>query len=561
MRPTPPVDRYQRRLDLELTYIDEIDGAAKWLIEVAKICRQIEDIPHIIRGSAGSSLTTYLLGISDIDPIRWDIDVERFLNPLRDDLPDVDLDFPYHLREEVYRRVEEMYPGRVARLSTHIRFRNKSALREAVKRLGYRKRLPRKYDLSEILPGEEGTALELAAELKDTVRGVAKHVGGIVIFDGDIPKKLRIKNKDKQIRLDKHEVEEARHFKLDILSSRALAQFVEVTDKPLSQYPEEHTGVAELFSGARSLGITQTESPAFRKLCRAIRPKTLNELIMCFALIRPAAAWVSHRAMFYDEWHKTREQGDYLVFEDDCNVAIATLAQVPLSQADAIRRWFAKADHKRMEAFSNAVRERQGAKDVLDDLRCYNGFSFCKSHAVSYGRLAWALGQLKVDKPMEFWHATLNHAMSMYRYWVHVQEAKMAGWEILEGKRPWKASGDTLYSEGAYHPLVADKPSSELKRVGFWTPPDFFPDCGDTFHENHIHFRGLIATGRIYKHPRSEKAMTFITLGTGNGTYRDLVIEGAVDTKDFHVIEGHGEVEVSYGSPWVDVTAYKMESL
>jgi len=558
VRELPADEVYQRRLDVELGYIDRIEGAARWLREIALICRAIGDVPHTVRGSAGSSLVTWLLGISSIDPVRWAISPERFLNPLRDDLPDVDLDFPYHRREEVYRIIEKMYPGRVARISTHVRYRDRSALREALRRAGYRRRIPRHFDLSSLAPGDEEAVLEMAAELKGTVRTVAKHVGGVVIFDGKVPPEFSIEGEEARVRLDKHEVKENRFFKLDVLSSRALAQLCEVSDRAIEDYPEDHAGAAAIFETASTLGITQCESPAFRKLCRAIRPRQLTDVIMCFALIRPAAAWVSHRAMFHEEWRRTRTGGRHLIYEDDATAAVAALAQISLPEADRVRRWFARRDLDRMRSFAGSVADRPGAGRVLEDLSCYNGFSFCKSHAVSYGRLAWALAQLKHERPMDFWRATLDHAMSTYRTWVHVQEAKRAGWEILEGRRPWRSDGSTLYNDGACRPLVPDEPAAELRRCGFWTTPGFFPDCGETWRGDSVTFAGLVATSRIYKHPRSERAMTFVTVGTGDGRYRDVVLEGAVETDDFHLVVGRGVRETQFGSTTIRASRHRL---
>ena len=104
-----------------------------------KICDIIDltqDLQHMTRGSAGSSLICYLLGITDVDPIKWNIPVARFMNPMREDLPDVDIDFEHHQQGEVMQRIFKKWPGKTARLSNYVMYREKSAKKEAAKRLG-----------------------------------------------------------------------------------------------------------------------------------------------------------------------------------------------------------------------------------------------------------------------------------------------------------------------------------------------------------------------------------------------------------------------------------------
>jgi error-prone DNA polymerase len=98
------------------------------------------------RGSAGSSLVCYLMAITDVDPIEWRIPLARFLNPLRDDLPDVDIDVPHHRQELAMQRIFDAWPGRTARISNYVMYKERSARREAAKRLGAKGRLPRDID-------------------------------------------------------------------------------------------------------------------------------------------------------------------------------------------------------------------------------------------------------------------------------------------------------------------------------------------------------------------------------------------------------------------------------
>jgi hypothetical protein len=141
----------------------------------------IEDIPHIIRGSAGSSLVCYLTKITNIDPIKENICLARFLHELRDSMPDVDFDFPYNLRDKVFNRINKNFPDKMARISNHIMFREKSALRKAIKEVDTNKTISQKsiknfnnLKLNEDLKNE---IIEKKNELLNTFRCFSIHCG------------------------------------------------------------------------------------------------------------------------------------------------------------------------------------------------------------------------------------------------------------------------------------------------------------------------------------------------------------------------------------------------
>ena len=133
-RPLPDQPEYLERLEQELEIIDQQNFAPHFL-RVLEILDLTQDLPHITRGSAGSSLTCYLLGITDVDPVEHSIPLARFLNPLRDDLPDIDVDFGQKFHKEVLNRIYAHWPGRAARLSNYVKYRERSAKKEALKRV------------------------------------------------------------------------------------------------------------------------------------------------------------------------------------------------------------------------------------------------------------------------------------------------------------------------------------------------------------------------------------------------------------------------------------------
>ena len=259
-RPIPEGKIYQDRLAEEFELILN-QRFTQYFLQICDILDLTKDIPHMTRGSAGSSLVCYLLGITDVDPIKWNIPVARFMNPLRDDLPDVDIDFPHHKQEEVMNRIFKKWPGKSARLSNYVLYKDKSARREAAKRLGVKGNLPRNFKYEDLgIDAKEARRIE--NKLKGKKRCISKHCGGILMFTRQLPKSLI--SQDNQILLDKNEVEDLEHLKVDVLANRGLSQLVEIDSRPLTEYPEWDEKTSDLLCRGDVLGVTQAESPAMR---------------------------------------------------------------------------------------------------------------------------------------------------------------------------------------------------------------------------------------------------------------------------------------------------------
>ena len=164
IRPLPPGTNYSNRLEQELELIVQLNFA-KHFLRVREILDLTRDIPHITRGSAGSSLICWMMGISDVDPIAENIPLSRFMNPKRDDLPDIDLDFPHWQQEEVMNRIYRRWPGQSARVSNYVTYKEKSARREAAKRLGASGKLDRNFTFEQVVPDYVDDAERLANKL------------------------------------------------------------------------------------------------------------------------------------------------------------------------------------------------------------------------------------------------------------------------------------------------------------------------------------------------------------------------------------------------------------
>ena len=297
-RKIPNHDEYYIRLIQEFGLLI-MKKFAKYIINILEIMDLIEDIPHIIRGSAGSSLVCYLTKITNIDPIKENICLARFLHELRDSMPDIDFDFPYNLRDEIFERINKHFPERMARISNHLMYREKSALRKAIKEVDKNKTIKyadiKKYNRLRIDNDLKKDIEEKKNELLDTFRCFSLHCGGIIIFENEVPEEIYLKQAKiddsniKQIKYNKDDTEKNGLFKIDILSNRGLAQLFDISKLDIEDYPRNDLNIFKILSKGKNIGITFAESPAMRKLFVSMKPQCLDDIAKALALVRPMA--------------------------------------------------------------------------------------------------------------------------------------------------------------------------------------------------------------------------------------------------------------------------------
>ena len=531
IRNLPDDKRYEDRLAEELDIIAKL-GFAKHFLRVVEILNLTQDIPHITRGSAGSSLICWLLGISDVDPIAEHIPLSRFMNPKREDLPDIDLDFPHWKQETVMNRIFKKWAGQSARVSNYVTYKEKSARREAAKRLGAKGKLKRNFKFEEVVPEFVEDAERLSSKLMGKKRCISKHCGGILIFDTKVPKSLI--NGENQILLDKYETEDLEHFKIDILANRGLSQLWEISNKNLLDYPETDEATSELLCEGDVLGVTQAESPAMKRLFRAIKPKSRSDCVLGTALIRPVATQGRRKASFFQDWSKDGFENT-IVFEDDAIELISEILGCDQYEADMWRRAFAKKNEEKIFQFMNLVGDHPKKDDVFLALRELSGFGLCRAHAINLGRLIWALAYEKAHNKENFWKSALKHCKGSYSRWVYWQEAKLAGAVPSIGQ-----GGE-----------VAD-----LITTGKWRSERFIPVCTEIRKPGHVEFCGLVANYRVFK-SKPKEYITFVTLGTGNGRYLDVVVPHAISFHDQPILWGFGKLGYKDNSEYVTVKKHK----
>jgi error-prone DNA polymerase len=560
IREIPNSQKYVDRLAEELELITEQRFTPHFL-RVLEVLELTKDIPHITRGSAGSSLVCWLLGITDVDPVAHSIPLARFINPLRDDLPDIDIDFPHNKHKIVLERIYAHWPGRAARLSNYVKYKEKSATKEAVKRItGIKGRILNQHDPDKLISKDQKKEyLSLKRRLIGKKRCISKHPGGVVVFDQPPAKSLI--RADHQILLDKNEVEDLALLKIDVLSNRGLAQLLDCQGSHPTEYPEHCDDTVDNLARGRTIGVVQGESPVMRRTLMSIKPTCKDDLIIATALIRPAAVTGRTKGTFFREFigHNKMpgelKYKDGLIFDEDAISLISKELGCDDFHADMYRRGFIKKNEEMMWDFLSRIGDHRYKSDILYLLSNMDGFGLCKAHAINLAGLVWALTWEKTHDPKRFWLAALQNSCSMYRPWVHIEEAKKSGWKIEGWKRPWLIDGNTLYNNGWRLPLF-DTHADQVQKMGFWTHEDFMPGCYYTEFGNVATFCGLIAAHRCY-HKGEKKYITFASLGCGEADLIDVILPGAIPCSNYHVIEGIGQVEFRNGVKSIQVTKFK----
>jgi error-prone DNA polymerase len=448
------------------------------------------------RGSSVSSLVCYLIGLSHVDPVRNDLFLGRFLNEELGSIPDIDLDFPRDIRVELIKRMYTAYQGRVGLVCILPTYRLRSAVRDVGKALG----LPQP-DLEKLarLGGHWSSATGLAEEMaripelagrvdaplwRDLIdlagqiagfpRHVSQHVGGMVISAGPIADAVPLEPAampDRYlIQWDKDSAEDARFVKIDFLALGMLSLVDECMDTIAARHGRRvdfnrlgyaDPAVYERICAADTVGVFQIESRAQIQTLPHTQPRTIDDLAVEVAIIRPGPI-VGGAFRPYMEYRRRLAAGEPIEIEYDhkellepvlketlgvilyqeqvLQVAMA-VAGFSIGEAESLRRSMSR--HRSLEAMeSYRPRFRAGAAEqgvsretadrIFDKLLGFASFGFPKSHAVAFARLAYESAWLRYSYPAEYLCALFNNQpMGFYDTGVLIGDAKRHGIEVL----------------------------------------------------------------------------------------------------------------------------------
>ena len=542
VRDCPKTKEYEERLKREISLIID-KGLFCNIMRAINILEMTKNIPHVTRGSCGSSLVCYLLGISHVDPVRENICFARFINQYRETLPDIDFDFPHYLRDEVFLKLFQKWGDKVARISNHNYYHEKSALRESLRRNGVHEFIS-KYELDKKIKSFDDEFQEkiydTQKELDGTFRGYSLHCGGIIYFPNGVPSEYILDESERkimpQVHLNKHDIAEQKNFKIDILSSRALSQLYYCRHFKEIDF-NSHIGdteTIELLCSGDNIGITLAETPLMKKALLLVKPKSIMDLAICLAIIRPAAKDAKK------EFELGKYRKDNMIFDDDIIQLLAKLIKCDEEKADKLRRGYCKGDTKIVDIVDDRIKRRPKAtqtkiNNILGNLRKYG---FCKAHALSYAQLVWQLAYEKAHHPRLFWKSTIKNIKSCYRKWVHIYEAHKS--DVFVDVREKTLS---IYAQQRIHSYESEKPIEQLRQQGYWNIKEsgrFYPGCYYCKKENEILFCGLVASSRMVQ--RGKYNLLILCVGIDYKKFIEVLVTGksGYNTKK-HVIQGRGK--------------------
>ena len=491
----PLAPAVQERLDYELGVISHTGYAGYFLI-VYDIVKAAKDRGIPVgpgRGSAAGSLVAYALGITDIDPLKFDLLFERFLNPERVSMPDIDLDFCFERRGEVIQYVRERY-GRdsVGQIITFGTLKARAAFRDVARTLRiepgevdrFTKLIPagpglavtladapeRSPELKQLVRQDERVrkVLELGARIEGLARHASVHAAGVVIAPGPltdyVPVCLAPQEADAIItQYDMVALEQVGMLKIDVLGLKTLTVIYDArrmiaerhgVSLDLDALDLEDANVYKLLGAGRTAGVFQFESPLATDCLRNMKCDRFDDLVAANALLRPGPLDTGMHLVFINRKlgrdrvrypHAALEEilaptYGVITYQEQVMRIANVLAGFSLAEADVLRKAVGKKDKELIQQelgrFVQRAVERGHDRRVIEDIAAqietFGRYGFNKSHAVAYSVLSYRTAWLKAYYPAEFMAALLSSEIGNTDKVVqYINEARELGLEVL----------------------------------------------------------------------------------------------------------------------------------
>lgn len=419
------------RFENELNVIEQL-GFADYFLVVKDITLKARELGHRIlgRGSAANSLISYVLDFTQVDPIRHQLYFERFLNSARKSPPDVDLDFSWRIRDQIYQHLMQRWGGdKVAMISTHISLRGRAALRETGKALGMKKTDldaatslighsslaqfladPAKFARFQLPPARLETMkhlFQLASQIEGVPTHFSIHAGGVVIAPGSIYNFTPTMPSSKILpitQLEMHGIENFGLVKLDLLSQRSLGVYsdlVKTTDEISQEHPdsagilptrppsdpeviEKDAKIAAALAQGQTMGVFYIESPGMRGLLKKLGCSTYKGLVAASSIIRPGVAESGMMQEYIRRHHHPNawkplhpimgtllaDTYGVMVYQEDVMKVAHHIAGFSLAEADVLRRAMSgkERSQSQMTAAQNRFIEGAASKEIAPEI-------------------------------------------------------------------------------------------------------------------------------------------------------------------------------------------------
>jgi DNA polymerase-3 subunit alpha len=480
----------RERLEYELGVINTMGFASYFLIvwDFIKYARD-RDIPvGPGRGSAVGSVVSYSLRITDLDPIKFGLIFERFLNPERISMPDIDTDFCVERRDEVIRYVIDKYgKDRVAQIVTFGTMAARAAIRDAGRALGVP--LPDVDRVAKLVPsGPTGLTipqalkqipelgvmynhdpqirklLDTAASIEGLARNASTHAAGVVISKNPLTDHVplvKIGDNTVNTQYDMNMVERVGLLKMDFLGLRNLTVMKAAMDEirrtvnpefDTATIPDDDAKTYEMISRGETLGMFQLESEGMKRVCVELKPSHIGDIIALVALYRPGPMeWIpdyiaaKHGRKVPSYIHPKlepilAETYGIAVYQDTVMKIARDLAGFSMGQADELRKVVGKKLKDQIPVYRKKFLDGCAANDIGNDvaerifafIEPFAGYGFNKAHAAAYGWIAYQTAYLKANYPLQYFAALMSSVRDKTDKLVeYIDEAKKMGIPVL----------------------------------------------------------------------------------------------------------------------------------
>lgn len=465
------IDIYSERLQYELDVISKMGYEAYFLIvyDIIKYAKKQDILVGPGRGSAAGSLVSYCLGITDVDPIEYDLLFERFLNPERISMPDIDMDFPDDKRDQVITFAHQRFgSNHIASINTYQTFALKSALRDISKVMGLDAK--RTAYLSQHIMNQNIDSLDQemkslkhrAEAIIGLPRQTGTHAAGIIFSKEPLHQYIPLQQGPYdfyQTQYEASELESLGLLKMDFLGLRNLSIIAQTVSfikksKPfnLLKIPKNDKKTYELLSQAKTQGVFQLESQGMRRVLKKLKPSNFEDLIALLALYRPGPmafidTYVERRhGKSYEPLHPLLKDilaSTYgiIIYQEQIMKIAQIFAGYSLADADLLRRGISKKDeHILLSEKARFIKKsmekghsKNDATQLYDLIVKFSDYGFNRSHSVSYAFVAYQMAYLKVNYPAPFIVSLLNSVIGDEKHtYEYIKELKQFGIKVLK---------------------------------------------------------------------------------------------------------------------------------
>ncbi|MGG3560376.1 DNA polymerase III subunit alpha [Neobacillus rhizosphaerae] len=506
---------YFERLSFELAVIKRMNFSNYFLIvwDFMRYARENGILTGPGRGSAAGSLVAYVLYITDVDPIEHQLLFERFLNPERISMPDIDIDFPDHRRDEVIEYVAKKYGKlHVAQIVTFGTLAAKAALRDVGRVFGLNSK--ELEQLSRFVPSRLGIDLKsafkesepfrrfinespmnqrlfhVAVKLEGLPRHTSTHAAGVVISEKPLIDLIPIQQGSSEVYLTQYSMEyleEIGLLKMDFLGLRnlsliesILSSIYRITKRRINigSIPLNDPETFQLLARGETTGIFQLESEGMRKVLTRLKPSRFEDIVAVNALYRPGP--MENIPLFIERKHgdKTVEyphpnlkpilENTYgvIVYQEQIMQIASTMAGFSLGEADLLRRAVGKKqkevlDKERNHFVQGALQKGYNqslANEIYDLIVRFANYGFNRSHAVAYSMISYQLAYLKANYPMFFMAGLLTSAIgNETKIAQYIMETKQKEMTILPPSINYSVFSFQVENGGIRYSLAAIK--------------------------------------------------------------------------------------------------------